>query len=112
MMSSAHGGESRESGLAVTILNDFLTFIGVYNPSSRWYLFWGGFGSCLTEFAIVAVVWRKVNCHAKGCYRVGLHKVDGTPYITCKKHHPNHPGSGALTAQQIAEAQAAAHQQA
>lgn len=51
---------------------------------------------------------RKVNCHAKGCYRVGLHKVDGTPYITCKKHHPVHPG-GAVSAQ-IAEAHALAHQ--
>jgi hypothetical protein len=90
----------------VTILNDFLTFIGVYNPNSRWYLFWGGFGSCLTEFAIVAVVWRKVNCHARSCFRVGLHKVDGTPYITCKKHHPGHPGSRSITAEEIAQAHA------
>ena len=92
----------------MTFVNDILTFIGVYNPSSRWYLFWGGFGSCLTEFAIVGLVWRKVNCHAKGCYRVGLHKVDGTPYITCKKHHPVHPGSSSISAAQIAEAHAVA----
>ena len=98
---------TREQGFTVTVLNDFLTFIGVFNPNSRWYLFWGGFGSCLTEFAIVVVVWRKVNCHAKGCYRVGLHKVDGTPYITCKKHHPAHPGSRPVTADQIAQAHAA-----
>jgi hypothetical protein len=90
-------------------LNDFLTVLGL--SPGRWNYFWGGFGSCLTEFAIVAVVWRKVNCHAKGCYRVGLHKVDGTPYITCKKHHPTHPGSGSLTAEQIAEAHARAHAQ-
>jgi hypothetical protein len=90
----------------MTIVNDILTFIGVYNPNSRWYLFWGGFGSCLTEFAIVTVVWRKVNCHAKGCYRVGLHHVEGTPYITCKKHHPVHPGNASATADQIAQAHA------
>jgi hypothetical protein len=91
----------------MSIFNDLLAFMGLH-ANTRWNLFWGGFGSCLTEFAIVAVVWRKVNCHAKGCYRVGLHHVDGTPYITCKKHHPVHPGAGALTAEQIAQAHQAA----
>lgn len=91
----------------MSIFNDVLTFMGLH-ANTRWNLFWGGFGSCLTEFAIVAVVWRKVNCHAKGCYRVGLHHVDGTPYITCKKHHPIHPGSGSATADQIAQAHHAA----
>jgi hypothetical protein len=90
----------------MNLVNDFLTFIGVYNGNSRWYLFWGGFGSCLSELAILVVVWRKINCHAKGCYRVGLHHVEGTPYITCGKHHPTHPGSGACTAEQIAQAHA------
>jgi hypothetical protein len=88
----------------MTLVNGFLTFIGVYNGNSRWYLFWGGFGSCLSELAILVVVWRKINCHAKGCYRIGLHHVEGTPYITCGKHHPTHPGSGAVTAEQIAQA--------
>jgi hypothetical protein len=58
----------------------------------------------LGEFAILGLVWRKVNCHAKGCFRVGLHHVEGTPYIACKKHHPTHPGSRSLTAEQIAQA--------
>ena len=91
------------------IVDYFLTFIGVFNPNSRWYLFWGGFGSCLTELAIVGFIWRKINCHAKGCWRVGLHHVDGTPYITCKKHHPVIPGSRAVTAQQIAHEHRLAH---
>ena len=86
------------------IVNYLLTFIGVFNPGSRWYYFWGGFGSCLSELAILVVVWRKINCHAKGCYRIGLHHVEGTPYITCGKHHPTHHGSGAATAEQIAQA--------
>jgi hypothetical protein len=94
------------------IVNYFLTFIGVFNAGSRWYLFWGGFGSCLGELAIIGLVWRKINCHAKGCYRVGLHRVDGTPYITCKKHHPTHPGSRSVTAEQIAQAHADAQEQA
>jgi hypothetical protein len=94
------------------VVNYLLTFIGVYNGNSRWYLFWGGFGSCLSELAILVVVWRKINCHAKGCYRVGLHHVEGTPYITCGKHHPTHPGSGPATAEQIAQAHADAQQAA
>jgi hypothetical protein len=86
------------------IVNYFLTFIGVFNGNSRWYLFWGGFGSCLSELAILAFLWRKINCHAKGCYRIGLHRVEGTPYITCGKHHPTHPGSTPATAEQIKQA--------
>jgi hypothetical protein len=35
--------------------------------------------------------------------------VDGTPYITCKKHHPVHPGSEAATAEDIARAHHRAH---
>ncbi|MGI8879442.1 MAG: hypothetical protein ACR2KJ_02820 [Jatrophihabitans sp.] len=94
---------------AMLIVHHLLTFIGLRNPNGRWAYFWSGFGSCLSEFAIIGILWRKVNCHAKGCYRVGLHKVDGTPYITCKKHHPIHPGGGAVSAAQIAEAHALAH---
>lgn len=90
------------------VLDWLLTLVGL--GGGRWAAFWGGIGSCLGEFAILGVLWRKVNCHAKGCYRVGLHHVDGTPYITCKKHHPVHPGTASLTAQQIKEAHAAAHQ--
>ncbi len=87
-------------------LHWLITFAGL--DGGRWGAFWGGIGSCLSEFAILGLVWRKVNCHAKGCLRVGLHKVDGTPYITCKKHHPVHPDSHALTAEQIAEVHRAA----
>ena len=91
------------------MINDLLTFFGL-TAGSRWNLFWGGIGSCLSEFAILGIVWHKLNCHAKGCYRVGLHHVEGTPYITCRKHHPVHPGSRAATAEEIAQAHAAAIQ--
>lgn len=52
------------------------------------YNFWSGFGSDLTEFALIGAligVYRKHNCHDKGCWRVGRHIVDGTPW--CNKHH-------------------------
>jgi hypothetical protein len=32
---------------------------------------------------------RRHNCHAKGCWRLGRHKVPGTDYIVCRKHHPH-----------------------
>lgn len=89
-------------------MNDFLTLVGL--NGGRWAAFWGGIASDLPEFAIFVVLWRKVNCHAKGCWRVGLHRVDGTPYITCKRHHPALPGTRSATVGQIADAHAAAHQ--
>jgi len=76
--------------------------------SGNWSNFWGGFGSDIPELAIFIVLWRKINCHAKGCWRIGLHHVAGTPYVTCRKHHPVHPGSAAATAEQIAAAHDAA----
>ena len=93
------------------MINDLLTLFGL-TAGSRWNLFWGGIGSCLSEFAILGIVWHKLNCHAKGCYRIGLHHVEGTPYITCRRHHPVHPGSRAATAEEIARAHAAATQPA
>jgi len=91
------------------MINDLLTLFGL-TAGSRWNLFWGGIGSCLSEFAILGIVWHKLNCHARGCYRIGLHHVEGTPYITCRKHHPVHPGSRSATSEQIAQAHAAAIQ--
>jgi len=38
---------------------------------------------------------RKVNCHTKGCWRIGHHPLEGTPYILCKHHHPEVPNHGA-----------------
>jgi hypothetical protein len=86
-----------------------LSITGISGRSTYASNFWGGFGSDLGELAVLGLLWRKVNCHAKGCYRVGLHHVDGTPYITCKKHHPVHPGSAAATAEDIARAHHRSH---
>ena len=38
---------------------------------------------------------RKVNCHTKGCWRIGHHVLEGTPYILCRHHHPGVPTKGA-----------------
>jgi hypothetical protein len=59
----------------------------------------------ITLIAAALAILRRHNCHARGCWRVGRHPVDGTSYIVCKHHHPQ---SGAPTAEQIHAAHAAA----
>ena len=67
-----------------------------------YYNFWSGFGSDLGEATLISAVGvgvytgvRKVNCHTKGCWRIGHHALDGTPYILCRHHHPEVPTRGA-----------------
>jgi hypothetical protein len=67
-----------------------------------YYNFWSGFGSDIGEATLISAVGigvytgaRKVNCHTKGCWRIGHHALDGTPYILCRKHHPLVPTRGA-----------------
>ena len=66
-----------------------------------YYNFWSGFGSDLGEATLISAVcvgvytgMRKVNCHTKGCWRIGHHALEGTPYILCKHHHPDVPNRG------------------
>jgi len=67
-----------------------------------YYNFWSGFGSDVGEATLISAVGigvytgvRKVNCHTKGCWRIGHHALDGTPYILCRHHHPDVPNKGA-----------------
>ena len=67
-----------------------------------YYNFWSGFGSDLGEATLISAVClgvytgvRKVNCHTKGCWRIGHHPLEGTPFILCKHHHPHVPNHGA-----------------
>lgn len=67
-----------------------------------YYNFWSGFGSDLGEATLITAVGvgvytgvRKVNCHTKGCWRIGHHMLEGTPYILCRRHHPDVPTRGA-----------------
>lgn len=59
-------------------LLDYFGFTG----TGRWYNFWSGFGSDIGELAIVAALYRHVNCSTKGCWRLG-HHINGT--IVCHK---------------------------
>jgi hypothetical protein len=74
----------------------------VHGGPDEWYNFWSGFGSDLGEATLISAVsvgvitgLRKVNCHTKGCWRIGHHPLDGTPYILCRHHHPHVPNGGA-----------------
>lgn len=74
--------------------------LGIDSTTDHAYAWWSGAGSDVAEFAIVGWLYaflRKHNCHVRRCWRIGRLPVDGTPWITCRKHHPD----GHITAQQI-----------
>lgn len=65
--------------------------LGLDSASGGWYLGWSGFGSDITELAIVGALlaaWHRVNCHVKGCWRVGRQHVEGSTFVVCRRHHP------------------------
>lgn len=45
----------------------------------------------ITILGGIVAMYRKYNCHEPKCWRIGRHPVEGTPYITCRKHHPKVP---------------------
>jgi hypothetical protein len=84
-------------------------WLGMDNLSGPIYGFFSGSGSDIGQVTLVggvAMMVRKHNCHVHGCWRVGRHPIAGTPYVVCRKHHPD----DAPTAQDVAEAHAAAQQ--
>lgn len=68
-------------------------FIGSWwPPSGRGYAFWSSIGSDFGEITIaggVAAWWHHVNCHTRGCWRIGREHVDGTTWVVCRRHHPD-----------------------
>lgn len=76
------------------ILHWLAIHLGTENESGVWYGFWSGFGSDIQEFGILAamvLLFRKHNCHVRHCWRISKHALDGTPYVLCRKHHPEVP---------------------
>ena len=79
---------------------------GILNGGpDQYYNFWSGIGSDLGEATLISAVGigvytgvRRVNCHTKGCWRIGKHRLDGTPYVLCRHHHPDVPSKGATHA--------------
>lgn len=64
---------------------------GTVNEAGPYYGFFSGFGSDLTEIAVVGALLgllRKHNCSVHGCWRIGRHKVPGTDHVCCRRHTP------------------------
>lgn len=62
-------------------------WLGLNNLSGPVYGFWSGFGSDITEFAILGTlvgIYRHHKCAT--CFRIGHYPVEETPYKTCHKH--------------------------
>jgi hypothetical protein len=80
------------------MVTGLLHVLGVDDVAGRWYAFWSGAGSDLGYLGIVYALWRKHNCHQRGCWRIGRHPHGG--FVLCARHHP----VGAPTATHIATA--------
>lgn len=76
--------------------------LGLDTQNGTPYLFWSGIFADGPILGVAAVMWRRHVCHARGCFRLALHPVAGTPYVTCRRHHPDLDDRSA-TAEQIAE---------
>lgn len=63
--------------------------LGLDNLSGRWYGWWSGFGSDISEFAIIGALWHTFNCHDPGCPRLGRHvTMEGGVHVRrCARHH-------------------------
>lgn len=65
-----------------------------WDLSGKWYIFWSGVGANLTLLTGLGIVWRKIGCHTRHCWRLGHHPIAGTPYKVCRRHHPDVPNRG------------------
>jgi hypothetical protein len=66
-----------------------LHFLGWDGQGSDNYAAWSGSLPALFTLlglsTIITGLWSHVNCHEPGCWRIGKHKVSGTPW--CTAHH-------------------------
>jgi hypothetical protein len=52
------------------------------------YQFWSGIGSGSPLFVALLVLWRKHNCHVKGCWRIAWHPHPVHKHPVCRRHFP------------------------
>jgi hypothetical protein len=89
----------------------FLRYTGADAESATWYGFWSGFGGAIPDFLIlgsIITVYRHHNCHVKGCLRLGR-QVEGTPYVACPVHHPDHDGGKRSVSEEVIKLARKAH---
>lgn len=87
------------------VRDEAFVIIGSRDASGGWYGTWSGFGGALPDVLIFSAMvgWYAHHaCHVSRCWRPGRHKVGGTPYTTCRRHHPSVPEK--VTAGNVADA--------
>ena len=66
-----------------------LHFLGWDGQTSDNYAAWSGSVPALFTLiglsTIISGIWHGLNCHERGCWRYGRHKVNGSPW--CNVHH-------------------------
>lgn len=75
---------------------------GTVNEPGPYYGFFSGFGSDLSELALLAGIGgllRRYNCEVHGCWRIGRHTTEAGHHV-CRVHHPD----GRLTAEAVRQA--------
>jgi hypothetical protein len=74
----------------------------VGTDGEEFYNLWSGLGADIGQLVLLGGaigLYRKHNCHVKGCWRIGKQQVVGTSWVVCHKHHPEgHP-----SAEQVAQ---------
>jgi len=67
---------------------------GFENQATPQYGFTSGVGpmylAAIGYSTLVTGLWHTLNCHQDGCWKIGRHKVDGTPW--CNTHHQDARG--------------------
>jgi hypothetical protein len=68
------------------------------------YQFWSGIASDIGEVTLIGgmiAIYRKHNCGAPRCLRLGKHPTADGLHHLCAKHHPDLPDSGHESLEQI-----------
>ena len=77
------------------VFENIAKVFGVGSSANGWtYSWWSGFGSCLAYFGAIGVALRHLNCHAKGCPRLGRFTIAGGKFKVCHRHHPSQQVDG------------------
>jgi hypothetical protein len=83
------------AAVAVSLLVAFwlpvMHFLGWDGQTSDYYAAWSSSVPALFTLiglsTLITGMWAHVNCHEAGCWRIGKHKISGTPW--CGAHHHN-----------------------
>jgi hypothetical protein len=80
-------------GVVVALLVAFwpkvMHALGWDGQTSDYYAAWSSSIPALIALlgmsTLITGLWHGLNCHERGCWRLGKHKVGGTPW--CSRHH-------------------------